>query len=235
MKEFDYRHSPLKEGQFRLLNLHPGQGSADLESDLVVRSLGGITDSTSPTFDRASRVPCPERYQALSYTWGPASRNDLFIKLLAQSRAYRIAIRPNLESALRQLRSPDHEQFFWIDALCINQKNNDEKGSQIPEMCKIYTQAFNVCIWLGVHEDESATAMDFIKDCLDFERFELLVHDTQTSGKWAALSALMRRPWFSRRWIVQEIALARWATLHCGDKQVKWQDFADAISLFYSK
>ncbi len=160
MKEFDYRHSPLKEGQFRLLNLHPGQGSADPESDLVVRSLGGITDSTSPTFDRASRVPCPERYQALSYTWGPASRNDLFIKLLAQSRAYRIAIRPNLESALRQLRSPDHEQFFWIDALCINQKNNDEKGSQIPEMCKIYTQAFNVCIWLGVHEDESATAMD---------------------------------------------------------------------------
>ncbi len=45
----------------------------------------------------------------------------------------------------------------------------------------------------------------------------------------------MRRPWFSRRWIVQEIALARWATLHCGDKQVKWQDFADAISLFHSK
>ena len=137
--------------------------------------------------------------------------------------------------ALRQLRDPDKEQFFWIDALCINQKDDDEKGSQIPEMYKIYTQAKNGCIWLGIHDDKSAIAMDFIKDCLDFERFEQLVHDTRSSEKWAALSALMRRPWFSRRWIVQEIALARQATLHCGHSEVEWQDFADAISLFYSK
>ncbi len=232
MKEFDYKHSPLREGQFRLLNLHPARGSADLESNLVVRSLGTAVDSASPIL---SRAPNPEPYRALSYTWGPPCQNDLFIKILADSRAFRIAIRLNLETALRQLRSPDREQFFWIDALCINQKNDDEKSSQIPEMWRIYTQAFSVCIWLGIHEDESATAMEFIKDCLDFEIFEQLVHDTQTSKKWAALAALMRRPWFSRRWIVQEIALAREATLHCGDKQVEWQDFADAISLFHSK
>ena len=235
MKEFDYKTSPLGEGQFRLLNLHPARGSADLECNLVIRSLGKVADSTSPTLDHFPRAPDPEEYRALSYTWGLPSKSDLFIKILADSRAYRIAIRHNLETGLRQLRSPDDEQFFWIDALCINQKDDDEKSSQIPEMWRIYTQASNVCIWLGTHEDESATAMEFIRDCVNFERFEQLVQDTQTSKKWAALAALMRRPWFSRRWIVQEIALAREARLHCGDKEVEWQDFTDAISLFHSK
>jgi hypothetical protein len=38
---------------------------------------------------------------------------------------------------------------------------------------------------------------------------------------------------FSRRWVVQEIALSpRGGTVYCGDEEVSWQDFADAVSLF---
>lgn len=43
---------------------------------------------------------------------------------------------------------------------------------------------------------------------------------------------LMKRPWFSRRWVVQEIALANDAELYCGTKTISWKDFADAVQLF---
>lgn len=77
--------------------------------------------------------------------------------------------------------------------------------------------------------------MDFVNEIVKLDNLEQLVQDTDNSEKWAALSSLMRRPWFSRRWIVQEIALAKTATLHCGESRVSWRDFADAISLFNSK
>jgi len=50
-----------------------------------------------------------------------------------------------------------------------------------------------------------------------------------------SFAALMRCPWFSRRWIVQELARARNATVHCGQGVGSWQGFADAVSLFQFK
>jgi hypothetical protein len=51
-------------------------------------------------------------------------------------------------------------------------------------------------------------------------------------GEWAAFAGLLRRPWFSRRWIVQELTRAAQAMIYCGSKRVPWKDFADAVSLF---
>ena len=244
MKDLGYQYVPLRDGEFRLLRLHPGRGSTDLESNLIICSLKKETEDETAGTDESSETgnedgflpaPGPEPYEALSYTWGPSGKSDVFIKVLSHSEAYRVVIRPSLESALRQLRSPDSHKFFWVDALCINQPDYDEKSSQIPVMWEIYNGAFNVCVWLGAHEDESERAMDFIKEIVELDNLEQLVQDTDTSEKWAALSNLMRRPWFSRRWIVQEIALAKTATLHCGESSVSWRDFADAISLFNSK
>ncbi|KAI7617988.1 hypothetical protein KC319_g19202, partial [Hortaea werneckii] len=61
--------------------------------------------------------------------------------------------------------------------------------------------------------------------------FNKLIKDHSTPADWAALSSLMRRPWFSRRWIIQEIALGKSPELICGEKSVPWQDFADVISM----
>ena len=244
MKDLSYSYVPLRDGEFRLLKLHPGRGDTDLEGNLIVYSLKKVPEEDTGSLygssimiegDGDSLAPPPEPYEALSYTWGSPGKTEVFIKILSQSEAYRIAIRPTLESALRQLRSPDTDKFFWVDALCINQPDNDEKSSQIPVMWEIYNGAKNVCVWLGTHDDESAKAMDFIKEIVELDNLEQLVQNTETSEKWAALSNIMRRPWFSRRWIVQEIALAKNATLHCGGDSVSWRDFADAISLFNSK
>src|SRR5579859_7954840 len=98
MKDNDYtKHSPLKYGEIRLLKLHPGSGTADLESNLVRPSISTNLRSDSVDSEKNFRAPpcsSPEPYEALSYTWG-SENNDLFIKILAESEAYCIPIRPN--------------------------------------------------------------------------------------------------------------------------------------------
>ena len=56
--------------------------------------------------------------------------------------------------------------------------------------------------------------------------------DTTAARDWAALTSLMKRKWFSRRWVIQEIALAKEATLYCGGAYAEWEDFAVAVTLF---
>jgi Heterokaryon incompatibility protein (HET) len=64
----------------------------------------------------------------------------------------------NLESALRHLRS-DRTKVLWVDAVCINQRNIDEKNSQVRRMGEIFAKASNVIVWLG--EADKTTALAF--------------------------------------------------------------------------
>lgn len=51
--------------------------------------------------------------------------------------------------------------------------------------------------------------------------------------EWAALLNLMNRPWFSRRWVIQEIALSsHGGTIYCGKDSISWEDFAYAVGMF---
>ena len=58
------------------------------------------------------------------------------------------------------------------------------------------------------------------------------MRDPDMSSKWSSLSALLRRPWFSRRWVVQDIAFAVQATVHCGNHVLTWASLAQAVSMF---
>lgn len=99
----------------------------------------------------------------------------------------------------------------------------------------IYNRASNVTVWLGNEDKDSTRAFDFIERLLELENFDPLTKDPGTPAEWAALHNLMQRPWFNRRWIVQEIALARKATLLCGNESVSWNDFAAAVALFVAR
>ena len=59
--------------------------------------------------------------------------------------------------------------------------------------------------------------------------------DPERIEQWTWLISIMKSDWFSRRWVIQEIALSRNATVHCGDHKVHWDDFADAVSLLTEK
>lgn len=231
MQEYRYsEHTPIRHGCIRLIKLLPGYRGTDLEANLEIR---WIRQSRGSLDENA--VKDPEPYEALSYHWGHKDKATKFIKILAQSQSYFIRIKPNLDCALRHLRDEREPRFFWVDALCINQADDDEKTVQILQMSLIYSRAKSVAVWLGEEEDGSAQAIKFIRKCLNLDDFDSLVQDSFASQDWAALSELMRRPWFNRRWIIQEIALAKEATLYCGEDNVSWGDFADVISLFASK
>ena len=76
-------------------------------------------------------------------------------------------------------------------------------------------------------------AFDFIKgEVLRLQQFDALCESEYAGPKWRALLSVMQRPWFSRRWVIQEIALARQATIYCGEEKISWKDFSDAVQLF---
>ncbi|KAJ0130175.1 Uncharacterized protein HZ326_26723 [Fusarium oxysporum f. sp. albedinis] len=97
----------------------------------------------------------PMNFQALSYTWGTAARTH---SLKLPETEFRIT--ESLDEAIRHLRREDEAITFWIDQICINQENLQEKSLQIRLMSQIYSKAQKVLVWLGPAESGSDTAMD---------------------------------------------------------------------------
>ncbi|EON64457.1 hypothetical protein W97_03688 [Coniosporium apollinis CBS 100218] len=61
----------------------------------------------------------------------------------------RFQVTANLESALRHLRHEDDFRTMWIDAICINQSDTEERTQQVAMMAEIYYNAARVLIWLA--------------------------------------------------------------------------------------
>ncbi|KAH0543391.1 hypothetical protein FGG08_002249 [Glutinoglossum americanum] len=201
----------------RLLNLRPGGETA---SEIVCELIEENLDTTKV------------EYEALSWSWGTDPWDET-IRIHHKGVDYFVKAPLSLVSALRALRSRSAIRTLWIDAICINQQHSDEKNKQVPMMNKIYESATSVCIWLGEGDDDSKMALNFIKhEVLKLQGFDELCDNEAASPKWRAMLNLMERPWFSRRWVVQEIALANDAMIYCGKETIPWKDFADAVQLF---
>lgn len=173
-----------------------------------------------------------ETYEAVSWTWG-SQQDSASIYIEDNGVFLPFEVRSNLIAVLKHLRRKEAMRNLWVDAVCIHQKHEYEKNLQVAMMAHIYGNAERVCIWLGEHQDKSELALEFIhKTVSDLGAFEEITTSSEFSEQWTALGALMNRPWFSRRWVVQEISHAKNATIHCGDNWVYWSDFETAVSLF---
>ncbi|KAG9615622.1 HET-domain-containing protein, partial [Aureobasidium melanogenum] len=213
---------PYRERAFRLFILYPGSPNSELEGEIVTCRLRKPNNSTV-----VIDAPDPGDYEALSYNWGPVTDNDPVVNIHEAT----VSITNNLASALRILRHPRrNKRRLWIDALCIDQKNQEEKSLQISHMSIIFNSATKVLVWLGPDDSDSDLAFEFVRRCLNSDVFDRAMRDPHVSKDIKALVSLMKRPWFSRRWIVQEIAVARAAILHCGNQKLLWHEFADVIS-----
>ncbi|KUJ09719.1 HET-domain-containing protein, partial [Mollisia scopiformis] len=84
------------------------------------------------------------KYEALSYAWG---RADVVKGVELNGR--RVEIRVNLWLALVHLRRTKEERLLWIDAICINQADLEERSEQVQIMAYIYSRAKRVLVWLG--------------------------------------------------------------------------------------
>jgi len=140
-----YQYSPLlSETSIRLLELRPREGNDSLECALHETEL--------------ENAP---KYEAISYVWGdPANR----VNILCDGKT--IGITQNLYDVLLRLRFEDRSRIVWADAICINQNDNAEKGSQVKEMKKVYANATRVCIWLGRTTVEMEPAFSLISDMI---------------------------------------------------------------------
>ena len=235
----NYEYKQLGENQIRILRLHPAESSTDtIECSLEVYDTDDLSN---------------QKYDALSYTWGTEEPTQKILLRVPQEAAAgtgkarlrsvvlgmtkrRIYIRPNLEDALRQFRDTDPntqvDLLLWVDALCIHQLDEKEKSIQVARMAEIYSKAEGVLIWLGKEYNASNTAMMFIPKILDLEQSDALISKESNRKQWIALADLMKRDWFSRRWVVQELILAKNRFLYCGDRSLNWSDFERAISFF---
>ncbi|TVY88090.1 Heterokaryon incompatibility protein 6,OR allele, partial [Lachnellula willkommii] len=135
----EFMHSPLDEHTadchpIRLLHLQP---SEEYYSPITC---------TIEHVDLRS-IPRP-RFKALSYAWGDAN-----IKLAIQIEGRPYYVAANCHAALLRLREVG-ETAIWIDAICINQLDDDEKSVQISMMVDVYSSAAEVIVWLGRSEAE---------------------------------------------------------------------------------
>ncbi|SPJ72252.1 related to heterokaryon incompatibility protein het-6 [Fusarium torulosum] len=193
-------YQPLSSSSsFRLLELQPSNSRTDplvghlIESDITFR----------PDFE------------ALSYVWGdinPAKH----ININDQD----VAITPNLHLALIHLRLPDEVRTLWVDALCIDQVFHGERNQQVRIMGDIYKSARQVVVWLGEAADDSHLVFEHLKD--DTIEGSFPNNPVPTKEKRRAWNSLVKRPWFFRTWVIQEIALARRAIVMCGDDSTLW-------------
>jgi len=136
---------------------------------------------------------------------------------------------------------------LWIDAICINQNDVIEKNHQVAMMGQIYTQAQRVVVWLGPEDAFVRPALSLLfKLCTtdfaraselrqlgDDEKCIMLKVPSVTSSAWWACFAFLNRAWFTRSWIVQELALAPRLHVQCGVLSFSWEALTQACGVLH--
>jgi hypothetical protein len=198
-----YRYSPLGgPEQIRLLQIKPGT-----EYEPIVCEIHHVNLADHPF------------YEALSYTWDTNERTGVSAQFDAIiCGEARIGVAPNLFSALNHLRKKSGDLILWVDAVCINQADNRERGQQVQIMNRIYTNCSRALVWLGQQGSEDSSALDLARSigslCSilpeESRHRSLLVIEALRTGilpswkapQWEALAFLLDRPWFYRVWVI---------------------------------
>ena len=232
---FEYR--PLVGSEIRLVSFKKDQGSTS-PFELQLEQF------------EFSKAPS---YIALSYVWGdpnnshPVNVNcrdfnvtqNLYVALLHIYELSSIFA----EGLARQSRSGQADLFLWIDALCINQGDIDERSKQISRMTAIFASAFTVLVWLGTSEELEPDQLG-LEHLLYLLEHELPLVDfpkpvstvpssPEQRGSGSDVSELentywkiIMSDWFTRVWVLQEYALSqRKPCAMIGDKLFSLESF----------
>ena len=209
-----YKQRPLdiSPNRIRILHLHQAKNYDDpIEACLDVKSL-----DTEELW-----------YSALSYCWGTGLATRLM-----EINSVSVPITENLESALKRVRSITGQICIWVDAICINQFDNDEKTVQVGMMRKIYSRAMSVYAYLGEQSAESLSKPPFSLH----EEQRIIEELSSQKPPWerdeyiTVLRDIVDRPWFSRTWVIQESSVNPHVTFLCGslkfglERLIEWID-----------
>ncbi|RDW92048.1 hypothetical protein BP5796_01442 [Coleophoma crateriformis] len=219
----------------RLLELGPGTQDDPLTGNLIVSSL-----HDHPTYDALSyRWASPAGQQAHPPSQESVAKSTLelakafccvrklqspdvrtlsanqHVILLGQENV--VQITSNLANALRCMRKPDSIRILWIDALCINQNDVEERSAQVALMRPIYTQATTVCVYIDRMVFMSPAMRSKLQTLSEESDISDLGDDPSI---WQPLADLLQDQYWDRLWIQQELVLAKKFTVHCNDTRI---------------
>ncbi|KAL8393711.1 hypothetical protein RB595_003449 [Gaeumannomyces hyphopodioides] len=183
-------------------------------------------------------------YNALSYSWDAESPSS---EVLCDGSA--LLVTPNCEAAMRRMRGDSKPIELWIDSICINQSAEavEERNGQVALMGEIYKSARMVAIWLGEDDTKFKLLVERLRPILHWthpfyhpddirkqwdieammestvKHLELMEKDIHSSVD-DPFAALFERSWFSRMWVVQEVALSSGQrnVVLCGSCAIPW-------------
>jgi hypothetical protein len=185
----------------RFLTIGPSPPSSNLPTEEAIQ--------VSCELGIRSLYECPE-YIALSYHWGDHKSTR---PILLEGRI--IQVTTSLEAALQELIARG-VTVVWVDALCIDQGNDYRKVFQLRQMGTIFSKAKKVIAWLGPAAEDSDNAMQALKT----------MHESDGAGRHdAAIAQLLKRQYWDRVWIIQELAKALRAEVWCGIRMLVWHNF----------
>lgn len=183
----------------------------------------------------------PPTYETLSYRWTDV---DLEAPCFMEIDNIPLPIGPGLYAALTQFRYEEGSRWIWVDQICINQNDPEEKFHQIAMMADIYMRAERALIWLGQASDQSDVAMEFFPIFVEMVRRnedtnQLVSECIPRNGSLAkCLAHMFSRSWFSRLWTLVEAAFARDALVCCGQKSFSYrilEAFQDNLAQEHSR
>lgn len=201
-------------------------------------------------------------YESLSYTWGSVknSQTAYVDNHLAAVRDFAescttLELRENLACALKHLRYTDKPRRLWIDAICINQKDIKERGSQVSCMHKIYKFAKRVVAWLGPELDSTKIAISTLSyigqqvelaragggfmpspDCVEKKLYSPEYSLPYDDDAWQSIYHYLKATWFDRLWVIQEVNLSNAkSVLLCGTQELSWALFCRSVSCLSRK
>ena len=233
LEPFEYQPLP-DANHFRILALEPGDSDTSLNCKLEVVSIQDARQS---------------EYEALSYAWG---NDDQSLRPFISCHGKCLRLTASLQSALRHIRSETKVTKLWVDQICINQEDLEERSQQVSLIGSIYSAAKRVVIWLGDTDHTSHQALTFIpilyyNMCLHFEsqgiRFikstadGIRLEGTEftfpgvESSLWTALDHLLNREWFQRVWVAQEATANPETIVCCGKDQIAWSILTNLFHL----
>ncbi len=183
-KPFRYKPLDPTKDEIRLLTLLPAATRDDrIQGSICVACLSN------------NALPA---YNALSYMWGDPRKDH---KIWIDNREFLVG--RNLYQALGDIKPRQNALVVWIDAICIDQSNDEERGHQVQLMKRIYSNATLVRAWLDEEVDMSLAPFRALEEHGD--DLDLNIGDAEF---WEPMTRIFRNPYWSRLWVQQEMLLA---------------------------
>jgi SpoVK/Ycf46/Vps4 family AAA+-type ATPase len=215
---FQYRPLVLSSKEIRLLELQPSLSpSSDIHLTLRIASL----DDPPPFF-------------ALSYAWG-----DPNPARTVRLDGHAFTVTPNLFAFFQRFRHAKEPRLLWVDAVCINQLDHNERSLQVILMGSIFSTAVATLLWLGDEAEDSGKAMYLLhifRTITAETPWEMVIYlfTDIFDQHWMALRKIFSRPYWSRVWIMQEVLLSSRALVCCGKACSPWPIVSYLLSLDYT-